>query len=320
MLDLSVILCTHNPRKDYLRRALRSLQRQTLSLENWEFLLVDNASSFPVASSWDLSWHPHAKHLAESELGLSAARQRGMRESASDLLVFVDDDNELDASYLTRVLEIKEKWPALGVWGSGSIAAEYELRPEPYVMELIPFLALRETERPRWSNVFPCLDATPWGAGLCVRAKVADSYCLRYNETAILISGRRGRTLLSGEDVEISYVACQLGLGMGVFPELKLMHLIPRERVSAEYLLKLYEGTGISDALLAYKWTGVTPGSPLRPRGLLSILKNLIVRRGFDRQIYCARIRALSAARRIILASRQKEREKSEVSRDEGGL
>jgi hypothetical protein len=42
-------------------------------------------------------------------------------------------------------------------------------------------------------------------------------------------SGRKGRGLESGEDLEVSYVACALGVGN--FPELKLTHLIPKERL-----------------------------------------------------------------------------------------
>jgi glycosyltransferase involved in cell wall biosynthesis len=303
MFDLSVLICSHNPRADFLRRTLHALKEQNLPLENWELLLVDNASAQPLAAAWDLSWHPHARHISESELGMSAARQRGMREAASDLLIFIDDDNVLDVNYLTRAREIKEGWPSLGVWGSGSIIPEYELQPGADVGELIPYLAIRQTKRTFWSNVFPCLEATPWGAGMCVRAKVADAYRRIIKESTILISGRRGDVLLSGEDVETSWVACHIGLGMGVFPELKLTHLIAAKRVSPEYLVKLYEGTTISDALLVYKWTGVAPNSPYRPLNLLSSLKNLIVRRGFDRRIYYAKVRALAAARRIIRSS-----------------
>jgi hypothetical protein len=302
MFDLSVLICSHNPRADFLRRTLDALKEQTLPLQDWELILVDNASANPLAGSWDLSWHPNAKHVSEDELGLSMARQRGIREASSDLLVFIDDDNVLDKTYLTRAVGIKKEWPSLGAWGSGSIIPEYELRPEAYVEELLPCLALRETARACWSNVYPCLEATPWGAGMCVRAKVADAYCRVYKASKILITDRRGNTLSSSGDAEMAYVACDLGFGMGNFPDLKLTHLIPRERVSAEYLLKLYEGTGTSDALLLYKWNGVTPKSPFSPRGLLAILKNMVVRRGLDRRMYFARNRALSVARRIILS------------------
>src|SRR5215217_6870119 len=101
MIDVSVIICTHNPRADYLKRTLDSLRAQTLSNDQWELLLIDNASTMPLASSWDISWHPHALHIKEDELGLTSARRRGMREASADLLVFVDDDNVLDISYLS---------------------------------------------------------------------------------------------------------------------------------------------------------------------------------------------------------------------------
>ena len=69
MIDLSVIIFTHNPRLHYLRRVLDALRSQTLPLEQWELLLVDNASSEPLACRVDLTWHPLASHLHESALG-----------------------------------------------------------------------------------------------------------------------------------------------------------------------------------------------------------------------------------------------------------
>ena len=41
-MDFSVIICTHNPRSDYLRRVLDALKAQTLLREQWELLLIDN--------------------------------------------------------------------------------------------------------------------------------------------------------------------------------------------------------------------------------------------------------------------------------------
>jgi len=61
---------------------------------------------------------------------------------------------------------------------------------------------------------------------------------------------------LSGEDIEMCYVACEHGNGMGTFPQLRLTHLIPKERVTVRYLLKVFEGTTISNLLLAFKLSG----------------------------------------------------------------
>lgn len=65
MFDLSVIICSHNPRTNLLRRTLDSLQTQKLELEKWELLLIDNASTAPLDQVWDLSWHPHGRHVRE---------------------------------------------------------------------------------------------------------------------------------------------------------------------------------------------------------------------------------------------------------------
>ena len=69
--NISVVICTHNPRPDYLRRTLDALKTQTLPQEQWELLLVDNASEKALTGVWDLSWHPRARHIRENELGLA---------------------------------------------------------------------------------------------------------------------------------------------------------------------------------------------------------------------------------------------------------
>jgi len=313
MQDLSVIICAHNPRKHYLERTLSALQAQTLDRSRWELLLIDNASDSPLSRDWNLSWHPHARHVVEGELGLSAARLRGMREAQGQLLVFVDDDNVLDADYLSEAITIEREWPLLGVWGSGVIAPEFEHEPAEHLRQYLFYLALRETTVPRWSNVFPCFDATPWGAGLCLRRMVASNYCRIWNESRIRLSDRVGRSLMSGGDMEIAYVACHMGLGMGVFPVLRLTHLIPAERVTTDYLVRMAEASTTSNYLLASKWQHVSPPSPFSPLGMLSVFKNIVVNRGLRRRMYLADLRARVAALRLI-ADSGSERESDPVN------
>ncbi len=61
MLELSVIICAHNPRPHYLGRVLEALRSQTLPKQQWELLLIDNSSSTPLRAQWDISWHPNGR-------------------------------------------------------------------------------------------------------------------------------------------------------------------------------------------------------------------------------------------------------------------
>jgi glycosyltransferase involved in cell wall biosynthesis len=301
-VHLSVIICTHNPRSGHLRRVLEALRGQTLPYNEWELIVIDNASDEVLAEVWDLSWHPFARHEREDELGVAYARQRGIREASADLLVFVDDDNVLDPNYLSETLRIGREWPRLGVWG-GSIVPEFEIEPPAQLRRFLSHLALREVDTPRWSNVASCAEAEPWGAGMCLRKSVASAYCRHYQQSKIRLISRRGKELLCGEDNEICYVACEMGFGMGLFSELRLRHLIPRERLTEEYLIRLIEGTDTSHHLLSFKWRGVIPRSPFHIIELLRASKNLAMRRAVERRVYLAGLRAALRARSIITAA-----------------
>lgn len=47
-LRVSVVIPTHNPRMDYLRRVLDALRAQTLGQSAWELVVVDNGSRVPL--------------------------------------------------------------------------------------------------------------------------------------------------------------------------------------------------------------------------------------------------------------------------------
>jgi GT2 family glycosyltransferase len=307
-MKLSVVVCTHNPKPRYFARVLEALRQQKLEMSEWELIVVDNASTNPVRDNWDISWHPNARHVAEAELGLAAARRRAVKEFSTNLLVFVDDDNVLNPDYLGELLRIEREWPLLGVWGSGCIRPEYEIPPERHHNEYLSVLVIRDIETPRWSNTFPSVglfpEVTPWGAGICIRAELAHAYARAVAQSAIPITGRKGNRQFSGEDVEICFVACSYGWGMGIFPELKLMHLIPKERTTDDYFLRMGEFQAASNLLLEYKWHGALPRNPLSFRGILGLVKHAATERGFKRRIYFANVRGAIRACKIIAESR----------------
>ena len=175
MVQLSVCICTHNPRKDYLERTLESLARQSLPKKCWELLIIDNASSKPVKESFLLDWHPHARHICEKKIGLTMARLRAIAETESPLLLFVDDDNVISEDYLVNLLELERKMPFIGCFGAGVLEPEYEEQPQEELLPFMPMLALRTVPKSLWGNYIT--DAyMPFGAGLALRRDIAVEY------------------------------------------------------------------------------------------------------------------------------------------------
>lgn len=240
--EISVIICTHNPRMEYLERVLEALRGQSFPLTQWELLLIDNKSDHPLSERVDLSWHPQARVVREEELGLTLARMRGIEESSAELLVFVDDDNVLNADYLEQAFKISIEWPKLGAW-SGRVLPEYEEAPAEELKPFIWRLCIRDFEKDSWGNE-GSFDSTPWGAGICVRKVVACRYSEQTKMDPLKKSlGRKGQGLGSSEDIDMALTSLDLGMGTGVFRLLETQHLIPKRRVQESYLLNLIEDT-----------------------------------------------------------------------------
>jgi hypothetical protein len=171
----------------------------------------------------------------------------------------------------------------------------------------LSYLALREVSKPVWTNVWHCADAEPWGAGFCIRRAPAMAYMSYRAGPGLHIEDRVGLNLLAGADSEMAILTCQTGLGMGLFPQLRILHLIPRRRVQEDYLVRLIEGSRTSSLLLFYKWGGEAPEKPYSLRSLGRLLRAALLRRGIDRKLYFASFRAKKAAWAIIRAHARKE-------------
>lgn len=260
MAAISVVICTHNPRHDYLLRVFGALQVQTLASEHWDLVVVDNASSESVARAYDLSWHPRARHVREENIGLTAARLRGIAETAGELLVFVDDDNALAPGFLEEAWTIHERFPFLGAFGAAVILPEFEVEPPPELRSRLSMLALRNVPSIRWSNNANDQESMPWGAGLCVTREVAGLYPAFVQRLAAAdVLDRRGQALFAGGDDLFSWTAASVGYGFGIFPRLCLTHMVAATRLSRRYFLRLIHDHSFSGGVRHFTLTGIRP-------------------------------------------------------------
>lgn len=273
---LSVVLCTHNPRRAVLDETLAALRKQkALDRGDWELIVIDNASNPPLQGSLDLGGYRQARIVVEGRLGLTHARLRGLAEAAGEILVFVDDDNLLDENYLRLAVAALANDPTLGAAGGKSIA-RYEAPPPAWFDGLGIDLACRDlgdtAQHASWKGVdlaqrsYPA--CAPIGAGLVIRRAVFQAYATAVADSAgRLALGRRGADLASGEDNDMVMTVLEQGWRVAYLPELRLEHVIPAGRLARNYLAN-YAYSSTRTWVRVLDVHGISPWKPIDPRSV----------------------------------------------------
>lgn len=269
---LSVIIPTHNPDPGRLRRTLLGLRAQTLPPDQWETLIIDNASEPPVSPASFAAEAPGSLRIVvEPALGLSSARRRGFAEARGEIFVLVDDDNVLAPDYLAQVVRLFVLHPRLGALGGKSLP-EFEQPPpewwQPEFDGLIacrdlgdaPIIAADRHDPQSGRREYP--HCAPLGAGMALRCTAAQAW-LDY-PASVRLSDRRGGELSSGGDNDISLTLLRAGWEVGYFPELQLTHLIPASRVQRNYLARLNRGIACSWVQVLHRHDA-NPWPPIPP-------------------------------------------------------
>ena len=99
--EISVIIPTYN-RCDLLKRAINSVIKQTITPK--EIIIVDNGSTdqtYQMVSSL----FPEINYLIEKKRGVSAARNKGILESKSKWIAFLDSDDTWKPTKLEKQME-----------------------------------------------------------------------------------------------------------------------------------------------------------------------------------------------------------------------
>ena len=241
---ISVIICTYN-RDKYIYNVLKSLALGTLEHSAYEIILVDNNCTDNTRSEVDhfCNVFPQVslRYFVETNQGLSHARNRGIRESKGDILVYVDDDATVNPEYLKTYADWFESHPETDAAG-GPIIPHYETGSEPKWMTyfikrlLTGYLYFGDKAKP-----FPGQNY-PGGGNAAYRSRVFEKVGL-YNVEL----GRNGDSLGGGEEKDIFDKMKREGMQFVYLPQAILYHSIPGYKLEADYFNRLTAGIGQSE-------------------------------------------------------------------------
>ena len=130
MQTLTIVICTYN-RSFFLEKCLESLLRQTVSLDTFNVLIIDNNSTDDtqeMAESFQDKF-PHFEIIFEPNQGLSYAKNTGAAKASTEWVAFLDDDGEAHSNWVEKIFETiaKNEYDAFG----GIYLALYRFRERP---------------------------------------------------------------------------------------------------------------------------------------------------------------------------------------------
>jgi len=172
-LKASVCICSYNG-ADRIRSVIEAVALQNAVRDNWEILVVDNASTDGTGAVADKILSGllpgSGRVIREPRPGLSYARARAATDARGEILCFLDDDNIPAPTFVTNAIAAFITRPKAGVIG-GRVLPKWEIPPTRLAQEIASFaLAIcdlgEEPKQVRESG------GGIVGAGMCIRKDV----------------------------------------------------------------------------------------------------------------------------------------------------
>jgi len=242
---ISVIICTHN-REDFLRYCLNSLYRQTLQQEQYEVLVVDNASTDgteAVCQAYQV--HKNFRYIFESIPGLSQARNTGWQHGQGRYIAFIDDDATALPDWLEKIFVSFQGTDPEPDWVGGPVNLVWEKEPPAWLTREY-FSALGWVD---WGTEARFLDPkTEWLVGCNCILKRTTLEKFGGFDTRL---GRKKDLLLSGEEVQLHHRIQAAGGSFYYHPGVKVNHHVAAFRIKPAYFYRRYYWGGITDYIMA---------------------------------------------------------------------
>ena len=240
--SISIIICCHNG-EARLPITLEHVAGQKVPTDlAWEVIVVDNASTDRTSVVVEEFSKKHrevaCRVVMEAKPGQTYARQCGARLACYKNLVFVDDDNWLDAEYIARLASCLQEHPEIGA--VGGISTAYTETPEPAWFQ----------RHKGWYAVNGPAEVAEkmeevgflWGACLAVRRDLFMR--AQALEIGKRLTGRKGQHLQAGEDHELCHLLRALGAKLVINHSLRFQHYLPARRLTWKYLRDLHYAAG----------------------------------------------------------------------------
>lgn len=241
---ISAVICTFN-RAAYLRKAIQSLVEQSLGSSQYEIIVVDNNSTDDTQTvvTREFADAANLTYIFEARVGLSQARNTGLEQARGKYIAYLDDDAIAAFNWLEATLTCFETatFP-IGCVG-GKINPIWEApRPAWLPNDYLSYLTVLD-----WGDEPIAIDRSKYVAGASIAFQTELLRKLGGFSTAL---GRKGKSLLSSEEVWLQELIRRSGYIVYYDPKITVGHHVSASRLTREWFFRRLYWQGISSAFL----------------------------------------------------------------------
>jgi GT2 family glycosyltransferase len=248
-LSATVAICTAN-RSALLAESLAALL-PLIDSRTSEVLVVDNGSSddTPRMLAELISAHPSTvRAVRENRPGLSAARNRAVREARGELLLFLDDDAPPGPGWLEAYLAAFGETRAAAAGGPVEPIFGGAL-PDWLDSRFLPYLTAWDRGR---EVVALHYNELPRGANMGFRRAMFETYGDFLEQLQ-----RKGTGLRTCEDIEFCLRLERGGEEILYLPKALVRHHVAQQRLSVSWMEARFAGQGFSEAIIDWRHAGI---------------------------------------------------------------
>jgi glucosyl-dolichyl phosphate glucuronosyltransferase len=231
----SVIVCTHN-KSASLRRSIGSILDCAGGADLYGVIVVDNASTDDTRGVVHelMQQRPDGalRYVYEARIGLHYARHAGARAARSNLLLYTDDDVEVDREWVKAYVDAFSNHPDMAAAG-GPALPSWETEPPLWLRELVATdlqdrRMCSELSLIDLSDTFTPDSGTFFGLNMAIRYDSLKGFGGFQPELF-------GNQRLGAGEWGLYWVMRRAGAAIGYVPAARVLHRIPASRMRPEY-------------------------------------------------------------------------------------
>jgi glycosyltransferase involved in cell wall biosynthesis len=141
--DISIVIPLYNKER-YIQRTIDSVLHQTI--QNFECIIIDSSTDGSTAI---VTQNDDARiiHVIFEKSTAARARNQGVQIAQSDVVAFLDADDEWQPDHLETLMNLRKKFPDAGLYATSHVKIRANSRPMVMLFYGIP--------RPPWEGYIP---------------------------------------------------------------------------------------------------------------------------------------------------------------------